>query len=34
VFANSLGFAGAYRGSRCSLSVSPVARHNGAMERD
>jgi PmbA protein len=34
VFANSLGFLGAYRGSRCSLSVSPVARHNGAMERD
>jgi PmbA protein len=34
VFANSLGFAEAYRGSRCSLSVSPVARHNGAMERD
>jgi PmbA protein len=34
VFANSLGFVGGYRGSRCSLSVSPVARRNGAMERD
>ena len=34
VFANSRGFAGGYRGSRCSLSVSPVAKHNGTMERD
>ncbi len=34
VFANSRGFIGAYRGSRCSLSVSPVARQNGSLERD
>lgn len=38
VFANSAGFAGAYRSSSCSLSVTPVARQNGssqtAMERD
>lgn len=38
-FANSLGFVGAYRNSSCSLSVTPVARQNGAsqsapMERD
>ena len=38
VFANSSGFAGAYRSSSCSLSVTPVARQNGTtqttMERD
>ena len=33
-FANSLGFAGAYRTSSCSLSVVPVARDGGQMERD
>jgi PmbA protein len=34
VFANSRGFAGAYRTSYCSLSVSPVAREGSSMERD
>jgi PmbA protein len=34
VFANSLGFAGEYRSSYCSLSVVPVARQDGVMERD
>jgi len=41
VFANSLGFAGTYRSSSCSLGVTPVARQNqsgssqsGPMERD
>jgi PmbA protein len=33
-FANSRGFAGAYRTTSCSLSVSPVAKQNGSMERD
>jgi PmbA protein len=33
-FANSHGFAGAYRASRCSLGVMPVAREDGSMERD
>lgn len=33
-FANSLGFAGAYRTSSCSLSVVPVARDGASMERD
>jgi len=33
-FANSRGFAGAYRRSSCSLSVTPVAKQNGSMERD
>jgi PmbA protein len=33
-FANSLGFAGAYRTSSCSLSVVPVARAGDSMERD
>ncbi|HZU28406.1 MAG TPA: metallopeptidase TldD-related protein [Bryobacteraceae bacterium] len=33
-FANSRGFAGAYRTSSCSLSVTPVARQDGRMERD
>jgi PmbA protein len=34
VFANSRGFCGSYRTSHCSLSVVPVARQNGSMERD
>lgn len=34
VFANSRGFTGSYRTSSCGLSVSPVAKHNGSMERD
>ncbi len=34
VFANSRGFAGSYRTSSCGLSVSPVAKDNGSMERD
>ncbi len=34
VFANSLGFAGSYRTSSCSLSVVPVARQGESMERD
>ena len=34
VFANSLGFAGGYRTSSCGLSVVPVAKQNGSMERD
>jgi PmbA protein len=33
-FANSLGFAGEYRTSSCGLSVVPVAKDNGSMERD
>jgi PmbA protein len=33
-FANSRGFAGQYRMSSCSLSVVPVAKENGGMERD
>ena len=34
VFVNSLGFAGEYRTSYCSVNVMPVARQNGEMERD
>lgn len=34
VFANSRGFIGSYRTSSCGLSVSPVAKENGSMERD
>ena len=34
IFANSRGFAGAYRSSYCSLSTSPVARDGESMERD
>ena len=34
IFANSLGFTGSYRSTSCSLSVTPVARQNGSMERD
>lgn len=34
VFANSRGFVGSYRTSSCGLSVVPVAKSNGSMERD
>ncbi len=34
VFANSLGFIGAYRSTYCSISAVPVAMKDGAMERD
>ncbi len=34
VFANSLGFAGEYRTSSCSISAVPVAREGDSMERD
>ncbi len=34
VFANSRGFLGSYRASRCSLAVIPVARDGKSMERD
>ena len=34
IFANSRGFRGSYRTSSCSLSVVPVAKQDGAMERD
>jgi PmbA protein len=34
VFVNSRGFAGSYQTSSCGLSVSPVAKQNGSMERD
>jgi PmbA protein len=33
-FVNSRGFSGSYRTSSCGLSVSPVAKQNGSMERD
>src|SRR5579885_3625953 len=33
-FANSRGFSGSYRTSSCGLSVTPVAKQNGSMERD
>ncbi len=33
-FANSLGFAGEYRSSYCSLHAVPVARQGDSMERD
>jgi PmbA protein len=33
-FANSLGFEGEYRNSYCSLSVVPIAKQDGVMERD
>jgi len=33
-FANSRGFSGYYRASRCGVSVVPVAGENGSMERD
>ncbi|MEP6961708.1 MAG: metallopeptidase TldD-related protein [Acidobacteriota bacterium] len=34
VFANSRGFEGGYRTSTCGLSAVPVAKQDGAMERD
>ena len=34
VFANSRGFLGEYRYASCSLMTQPVAKENGAMERD
>lgn len=34
VFANSRGFMGEYRYTSCSLTAQPVAKDNGAMERD
>ena len=34
IFANSRGFLGSYQTSSCSLSVVPVAKQDGAMERD
>jgi PmbA protein len=34
VFANSRGFTGSYRTSSCGMSVTPVAKQNGSMERD
>ncbi len=34
VFANSRGFTGSYRTSSCGLSVVPVAKQDGLMERD
>ncbi|MGI8743335.1 MAG: TldD/PmbA family protein [Bryobacteraceae bacterium] len=33
-FANSLGFAGSYRSSSCSLTAIPVAQQGDSMERD
>src|SRR5579863_990325 len=33
-FANSRGFTGSYRTTSCGLSVVPVAKSNGHMERD
>ena len=32
--ANSLGFCGEYRGSRCTIAAVPIAAENGAMQRD
>jgi PmbA protein len=34
VFANSRGFVGSYRTTSCGLSVSPIAKDDGSMERD
>jgi PmbA protein len=34
VFANSRGFVGSYRTTSCGLSVVPVAKQDGQMERD
>ncbi len=33
-FANTCGFLGSFRASQCSLAAVPVARQDGAMERD
>jgi PmbA protein len=34
ILANSLGFAGQYRGTSCSLATVPVAADDGKMQRD
>lgn len=34
ILANSLGFAGEYRGTSCSLATVPVAAEGGKMQRD
>ena len=34
ILANSLGFAGEYRGTKCSIATVPVATENGKMQRD
>jgi PmbA protein len=34
ILANSLGFAGEYRSTTCSLAAVPVAAENGKMQRD
>jgi PmbA protein len=34
IFANSRGFVGSYLATSCGLSVVPVAKQNGSMERD
>jgi PmbA protein len=34
ILANSLGFAGQYRGTSCSLATVPVAAEGGKMQRD
>ncbi|HWC77336.1 MAG TPA: TldD/PmbA family protein, partial [Blastocatellia bacterium] len=34
ILANSLGFAGQYRGTSCSLATVPVAADDGRMQRD
>ena len=34
ILANSLGFAGEYSGTKCSLVTVPVATENGKMQRD
>lgn len=34
ILANSLGFAGEYRGTSCSIASVPVASENGKMQRD
>ncbi|HWP41949.1 MAG TPA: metallopeptidase TldD-related protein, partial [Blastocatellia bacterium] len=34
VLANSMGFAGEYSGTSCSISTVPVAAENGRMQRD
>lgn len=34
IIANSLGFAGAYENTACSLATVPVAQENGKMQRD
>ncbi len=34
IFANSLGFAGEYRRSSCSIAAVPIAEEDGKMQRD